>query len=316
MKKLIFCTICIIFLMGCNSELPEDCDVKKYGLNGNVKSVRESCYWAKKTAFGEYIKGSQTSIARMVDTYERYFNKNGYIENVISSYELDDNDTHYCTYYDENNHIIKEEEKGINKSTKNQEIFSETYYFYDVKGRLIQSVAGESLANYSYQDGTDLCIQEDFYYERELTQRNIMKYDVNGFLTEKTVLYFKDGNSTLGSIEGFFYNEKGQIIKATIFDYYENFTEEEYYSYDESGRVIEVLCNDQYGQSLEKKRYDSNGNIVEEKYYRNGEYEQGYKYQYKLDGENNWIEKTILEDIDGDGAFVPDQIEVRQISYY
>ena len=143
-----------------------------------------------------------------------------------------------------------------------------------------------------------------------------MKYDANGFLAEKTVLYFKDGNSTLGSIESFFNNGKGQIIKSAIFDYYENFTEEEYYSYDESGKVIEVLCNDQYGQSLEKKRYDSNGNIVEEKYYRNGEYEQGYKYQYKLDGENNWIEKTILEDIDGDGNFVPEQIEVRQISYY
>ena len=51
-------------------------------------------------------------------------------------------------------------------------------------------------------------------------------------------------------------------------------------------------------------------------HYHNDEYQQGYKYQYKIDSEGNWVEKVILEDIDGDRKFVPNLIEVRKISYY
>lgn len=322
MRKMLFLLVlCSVALYSCKKDnaISDICDVRKSGLKGNVRYVHESCYWAEKTPYGEYKKGEQTNIARMVDTFERYFNQQGNIEKVVSSYSIVDNDTYYCTFYDENNRIIKKQCIGVDKKSKKQEIYSEAFFTYDAMGRLMQVKEGNESIYYTYQNEmqNSQCVQEDSRYDGELKQRSVMKYDGNGFLSERMELYFNDeGGCTLGSIKGFLNNGKGQIIKASTYDNYAEVMEEESYSYDEYGRVIEIQCKNQYGQSIEKKRYDSNGNIVEEKYYRNGEYEQGYKYQYKLDGENNWIEKTILEDIDGDGNFVPEQIEVRQISYY
>lgn len=322
MRKMLFLLVlCSVTLYSCKKDnaISDNCDVRKHGLKGNVRYVHESCYWAEETSYGEYKKGDQTAVARMVDTFERYFNQQGNIEKVVSSYRIVDDDTYYCTFYDENNRVIKKQRIGVNKKSKKQEIYSETLFTYDVMGRLIQEEEGNNSIYYTYQNEmqNSLCVQEDSRYDGELKHRSVMKYDGNGFLSERIELYFnKEGGCTLGSIKGFLNNGKGQVIKASTYDNYAEVLEEESYSYDEYGRVIEIQCKHQDGQSVEKKRYDSNGNIVENMHYYNDEYQQGYKYQYKIDHEGNWVEKVILEDIDGDRKFAPNIIEVREISYY
>ena len=230
-----------------------------------------------------------------------------------------------CTEYNYDAH-----EKVITKNTYEDGILSDnTVYTYDEDGKLIQDV-------YKFNGTTKKNV---YYYSANGELSEIIKY-WDGYVSSKVEYTDKENNKLVCvydyvetyvatyefvKVEESIYDNKGFLLKCTLYSQMGNFGEECLYEYNEFGDVIKKTINFGGGGSeIEEYSYDYDkyGNkekcIMIDSYYNwEGELErEPSKYEYIYENiydENNRLTKCTIYENGKDGKEID---EIFEYEYY
>ena len=142
---------------------------------------------------------------------------------------------------------------------KDEVMISKTYYNED------QTVKGNDI--YTFDKGKELPSGSKFY-DREGVLLSTYKYEYVDTLRSKSFAYAGDTDELL-RIEGFLYDNKGNMVKKTIYNELEQKQKSFMFGHDVYGNEIEMLIIDQEDKIILKETYK----IV------------------TVDEQNRWIEK-------------------------
>jgi hypothetical protein len=280
MKKIHF----TLLLIGCfiafscskQSSLSNDC--KKLKLNGLVKTTLENNYEAVATN-GKITKGNKNSNGDF-DTY-LMFNEAGFI---------------------------------TQKRLLNTDCTVNSIYMYEYKKNLLSKLtkytATENIDKVFvsvYDEKTDLLTTQTTYNafgKIESTDKYLYK---NNLVSEQQT--YGGNNGSLVYKWTYEYDTNGNKIKDTW--YIDNATIQTTYKFDNKNQLIEQQeTNKDNVVTKWKFEYDEKGNLSQEIciFFDNSQTVKKYIYQY--DENNNWIEKTTIENNQ------PTIITERKIEYY
>ncbi len=184
----------------------------------------------------------------------------------------------YSEEYDEEGNVVK------HVDYKDGKVDSTTLKAYDEDGKLVKSQTEVNrffygTADYSYEyDESGNLLKESFSAHYDCSDTTQPSYDSEGF-TEYTyengvlVNVFESQTDyeadvyTMTSHEEYEYDEKGQMIKTTVYSSGTNTKEvlecEIFFEYDEEGRLIKKTSSNVDGSDIEETyEYDDSGNLV------------------------------------------------------
>jgi len=138
-------------------------------------------------------------------------------------------------------------------------------------------------------------IEKSGQYVKELSSRNIYKYDSQGNEIEG---YAYDGAAKLAKKETAKFNEKGKQIEGLSYDAAGNLLVKQVYQYDEKGNLCERANYDPIGKLTDKwiRKSDAHGNMIEVSY--EGVSKPKSKYTYRYDAEDK-IQEVAGYDAEG-----------------
>jgi hypothetical protein len=238
-------------------------DLTASNLKGKVRQITISTYEASDK-FGEIHKDS----LREKQSYT--YDKNGNLSEVIE-YNL--------------NGVA--ERKTIIKRADNYKIIDKESY--NDKGELIQTY------HYDYDEKNNLISFKNIEANKTLLQVTKYKNDQNGFLIESSS-YLENGEmSTRSSYKN---DTKGNCLEMTVFDRNESIVEIHKSTFDKNSNTTESEMS-MYNRVISKNTfsYNSNNDIIEEKYYPSGNSDPStiWKYDYiNLDKSGNWTTKILI----------------------
>ncbi|MBE9488430.1 MAG: hypothetical protein IMY73_04520 [Bacteroidetes bacterium] len=313
-------------------------DIQKLNLKGNIKSVVEIKYFAKKKR-GKIFKGN---ISNKVVSYK--FNRHKYLKEAISYkhknseykkqiFEYDDNDNiiQQANYssdsllsyikiyaYDKKTNRYDKDNNRLSDLTYNSEGFlcGKIVYKYDDDDNCIEE------KKYLFNDSLDYKIVNsygsDHILEQSLYSNNVdltyfansYKYDENNYLIEK----YKQSGFYIFSERLFLkYDKNYNLISKELYTYDNYLKKRDFFMYDKNNNKIRYI---NYNSTSDVKsifiyNYDKNNNLESEiSTYSNGHLKS--KNEYIYDDNNNWIEKREYEE----GDKYPIYIVEREIEYY
>lgn len=278
-----------VLLSGCVEARMEN-DLKKMNLSGNIKSIRENVKWAKDIG-GEIVEiGSSKKIEQGIISlsYEDFdFNEDGNYSKVFtmtSGHELP-KETDIYKYSDENI-LIEILTENDNSNPKKKRLFAyesghlieEKAYYFDLF-LLLDKKTG---------------MKDSFEKGWEWSYTIAYKFDDQG----NKIQELKMGSNESKKSESFFeYNNKSQVVRKTVKDYYG--TRVTTFIYNKDGRII---TEDIYWTKGERawsyrhlSEYDQFGSNIKYTTYNNDEIGKIYQDQYKYNDRGNWIENVSFE---------------------
>jgi hypothetical protein len=261
MKNLLFLLPFLIISSYNKQKVSNKNDLEKWKLQGQVKSLRESSFWANEI-FGELTKLSKYDGKQIV------FNEIGNITQHIV-FNVSDNLTRRSKFnYDSNNKLAEE-------------------FVYMPNGQLL------SKRTYKYDKSANIIEEIEYSNHGNLSSKKKLTYDNKGKVTEEKI-YHSDGRLFSSTKYKYLEVEKQVEIKryiimsdGTIEDHHQlkkidnNGNETENIFYDSDGNIIRKEIN----------KYDARGSLIESKtiylLFDNKEHVIFNKYEY--DGNGNWI---------------------------
>ena len=241
MKDLLIILVLLFIISACSqtTNKPEKTTAEKYGLKGNVKSIRISNFKAKENFGIDVIKDGRTKKSwRTVDYGEDScykFNEFGrFIEREWLPYDERGQYINDYSKIEESNSLMSKEESiyDVNKLIRKIETYPNnrvmnTSYVYGVNGKLDSIKYCNRL-----KDDSDGCSNGNVFVK--------YKYDVNGFIASETFLF----NDEIRLNNIYTCNSKGNILKDKEYGYNENtnvhgeLISTTNYEYDELNRVV------------------------------------------------------------------------------
>ena len=290
-------------------------DLATYNLSGKVKQVTERSYVGLDLKFGRVQKGD------LIQTFTHTFNKRG-LETERTMTNPNSTDLFITSYkFDKQWNLIEEIETTPKESIPLSRIRRE----YDKKGNLVTLM--------SYNSEGDIVSKESHTYDNSGSLMSIDEYKADGTLNEKKLFTYEDGEK----IEQV-YSGDGSLISKTIHKYNQRGREVEQCSYGKDGELyfksnaqfrengilseitkswMDMLYT--YLNSTEVKRFDNDGNIIEDsKYTPDGKvvYKVVVKYP-SYDNNRNWLVKERIMEIRGERTLGDTwHIFERQIEYF
>lgn len=288
MKSKIFFWLGILFMaLSCNKIKIKN-DLEKNELRGKVKSVKEN-YYEPEEKFGEIIKGEKCE--KDVNGFEigsfSVFNQKGYLVEVNNTSGLW-NELVFNPMLNINKAIFHYDKSGVLKTVEcfdkvgNKRGLDE--YFYDKKGRIIE------LNEYEHKT---LNYKVKIKYKKGLIERSI--YDREGRLCYKTET--KEMNGLKMEVKDFLYEYDKQDSTTTA------------YTYDKKGNIA-AMTRVNHGDISSHKYYYNDKNLCIKEIDSSNYGLDIYRFEYKYDSNNNWIQKISIEN----GK--PYEILERIIKYY
>jgi hypothetical protein len=282
--------------------LPES-DWFLYGLNGRVKSIRETPYEIIIDSTGNFFKGEvSTSLEYLHHKYEfdtsgfiwrEYFYNRGLEISHIDEYHY--NEDHRVLY------IVKI--AGKEKNNKKDTVYnvfnsqwyleSKHYYVNNVKRNTVLYFYDEE--NNIIKDSSD----ENWY--------RIYKYDSLGNEVES------ESHSSRGVMAyKNYYNSKNQKTRSK---YYNdgNLQHISHYAYNHNGKLISIIDLKTNGDTVNINEYRDNqrGDQVFERHaYLEQGWDNRHTFEYTYDKHGNWIEQKYSKNSE------PEYIIERRIEYY
>lgn len=238
-------------------------DLTASNLKGKVRQITISTYEASDK-FGEIHKDSLNE--KQSYTYDR----NGNLSEVIK-YNLNG---------------VAERKTIIKRAATYKIIDKESY---NDKGELIQTY------HYDYDEKNNLISFKNIEADKTLLQVTKYKNDKNGFLFESSS-YLENGEmSTRNSYKN---DTKGNCLEMTVFDRNESVVEIHKSTFDKNSNTTESEMS-MYNKVISKNTfsYNTNNDIIEEKYYPSGDSAPStiWKYDYiNLDKSGNWTTKILI----------------------
>lgn len=315
----IFSVLALTFLL--SSCLPQSeeqktyNDLTTYNLTGKVKKVIERSYVGIDMKFSRVQKGD------LIQTFTHTFNKRGLeIEKTMTN--PNSTDLFITSYkFDKQGNLIEEIETTPKESIPLSRIIRE----YDKKGKLVTLLF--------YNAAGDIVSKESYTYDNTGNLISVDKYKADGTLSEKKLFAFENGEK----IEQVYLGD-GSLISKTIHKYDQHGREIEQCSYGKEGGLyfksnaqfrengilseiskswMDMLYT--YLNSMEVKRFDNDGNIIED-----SKYTPDGKVVYKIivnypsyDNNRNWLVKERIMEIRGERTLGDTwHLVERQIEYF
>ncbi len=256
-------------------------DLQKNGLQGNVKSAKETTYKAIGKPGGKTTKGQKGTEAGKQDLY-----------------------------------LFFDTEKKLTEKIKMNAAGKPVYkyeYKYDPQGKLISETVYNS-DNKVFNSGLfkyDSATKEESRYDENKTlfSKFFYHYDTNGNLTEE-LRHGADG--VVKTKNNYTYDANGNKTEDQGFNADGTFVFKNTFTNDSKGLPVEIRAytdEQTFGKKLCK--YDDHQNLVEELEYRtSGDLVQKTTFSYKYDPQGNWTEKIKFVNN------VPTFLTERAIEYY
>jgi len=296
----LFTVLFFLIIQSCN-DLPEENDLKKKNLNGNVYYCSTRSYNVLNK-FGELSKNGFPNFNWQSD--DIFFNSEGYI---IKSTDIDKNglNSYLSLNSYENNNIISSERFSQDLSPSYKTKFS-----YDDNGNCTKKSGFDEngevkyVVKYIFEENN--CIKETrFNKEGNIKYVKKFKYEKNNKIEETK------------------YDDKGFIKSRYENKYYSNGIIKEAKSFSEDGELYFHKYYDKSGYGLKTIYYKDNeidyiwkylkdefGNTIQSTKNDENDLEVlKYTYDFEYDNKNNWIKKTTFRNE------VPDRIIEREIKY-
>jgi len=312
------------------SALIENNDVLDYGLNGQVKSIETNLYSFDVVNDSVIIGQGMNNF-----DFDRYsfkeFNKEGFLT-FEKTYESELN-----YYYDSQNRLTKLTEKYNNEDSP-----SVSYqYAYNKKDSLTKIIykndAFEKIMEIE-RDENNRGIKRTDYVNDTIQMSFKIEYDESGNIRKENK-YLKKSNPSKLILRTF--NAQNLILTENITEFrsYDTLSYKNIYSYNDDSKVIKIKNNfiDETDYTEVIKKYDTDGNLIEEQWVPKGssyfvvttqkfdKYGNTIEFsrmpnddtesdvwisKYKFDEKENWIEKQKFKN-DKPVVFVK-----RRIVYY
>jgi hypothetical protein len=323
MKKTVFILLAAAMAIcgAAQTTAAEETDVKREGLKGRVKNVKEVIYEAV-TKFGEVTKGTATNSETTQYNYKGY-----QTERIYANYNTPPAGTEYrYTYkYDSRGNKIEE----CRYDLKSGDIYDKEAWTFNEENKITKKYSYEysswsDTPNVPIRTKTSVCkrngntVEYSHYDEKNVfTGKTIFKTDDNGNVLKRT---WYDANGDRISWEMVVvYDRRGNVIEES--GWYEpgdprnRDVAKLVYDYDEKGNKIETRSY-HYDGSLSHKttyQYNDKGDETESFYHSsNGEVSIETTVRYKYDHKGNWVERISYS---GE-AKTPATFTDRKIEYY
>lgn len=300
--------ILFVMLSFHNYENNEDNDLKKNGLKGKVKTLREVTFEVDDK-FGKIEK------TKKVDDIEYFFDYKGNIIKEQKYNQMGMVDFIVKSEFDVKTNKIKSKSIIINSS-----LSSKIIYNYDEANKLIQEKEYESngdlhfktLYNYSNNKLSEVV---KYSYDKEIKKFEIWdkvtyQYNQHGLISQEIYETFYLKQST--DKTDYLYNDKGKlIVENYVNGSLSRLNTKSQYIYNEKEELIELRINGDDEPWIEKYLYE-NGNMIElviEKY-KKGELNETISKKYILDKNGNWVKSQSFKND------IPIYQRERNIQYY
>lgn len=276
--------------------------IEQENLNGPVSSVLIQRFFAKEK-YGEII--IDRSAAKNLPDSKICFDSLGYLINKITY------DTMGVTYlaesftYNEQHQLFLHLQKYANKTRL------ETKFTYNEAGdKITESFyrQGAEMTRYIFEYNEKGHISKESKYGKDgdLTERTIFKCDEN-FKTKVGTL--KDKNGKVWQENKFTYDMNGNLIEELVTN--PDYTQKTVYKYDNSGNQIYYEINNPDWYSAYAMEYNIHNDVIKVlEYSRSGVLIKTIVYEYEYDKKNNWI-KCIQFEND-----IAKEITTRKIEYF
>ena len=277
-------------------------DLKIMRIKGNVRSLSETTYKASDK-FGEIVKGEITGKNSLIlfETTgmireEQYFDSKGKAQSAKKN------------MYDSRGNKIENAYRSDGKLDNTKKIS------YDSIGNIteetIYNSEGILESKYKYKYiGRKLTEACQYNSDGNVTNIELYGYDLNGNKTEEN-FYNSEGEMTDSHRFIAETDTEGNLTVKDVF-VVEGIENTSWEKFDITGNKIAQGSGKpgDGGSSVIEYRYDSNGNLIEE---RSSEPETLLKYEYEFDSRGNWIKKIAFEK----KVAIPQFITERKIVYY
>jgi len=253
-------------------------------LKGNIKFLKQSSYYAIDK-FGEISKGDEC-YPLILGLYpnEVSFKQNN---NPIKEF-----------FNDKNPELIRTNIYKYNDLMKPVE-----YSNYDNSGDLVYKFL------YTYNNKGLISETNSFLPNGNLDEKTIYKYNTLGKIAERSV-YNPDGNLRCKWVN--IYNDRGLLNEENYYYSDGRLYSKTTFDYDINGKIIgsnEI----KYIEKRNRKdfyKYDSKGNVTENKYIIDETRTVLRNYKYEYDVQGNWIKLIYSENT------IPQYIVEREIQYF
>ncbi|MEW6468638.1 MAG: hypothetical protein AB1458_06920 [Bacteroidota bacterium] len=313
MPRALLYILCLLLLAFTGKKHVAPSDWDKYGLNGKVKSLKETRYYAR-------VKDSAIVKEEIRDnSYASYlilFNASGFITEYHALYPKKSVNTRKVYSYNEGK-LAEINEYNAEDSLKVKQSFS-----YDKEGRLTEESTYRNKKFfekrlYEYDaDGRRTSLTHKVSWSKKVTSWQY-SYDAQGRMSA-SVLY--EGKSKKKArwkeTHVYAYTSDGRLRLDSVLTWPGKFSEKTVYTYDASERRKEAVSYDEDGDMIWKEsfQYDEQGNITERSTYENTfglQYFDKSYAKYVYDTQGNWTQKTSF-----DVNLYPTIITERVIEYY
>jgi len=342
-KFLIIIFVVYLITYGCNSEINELNDAREYGLNGKVKTMASSTYFARESA-GTIIKGIKDTTWSATGDIYLTFNKNGGITEDVRIYK---NGEVFKDIYEYN---FKNELVAIKEYDSEYNLAKESLFEYDrngnkIKESLFEDAMLKTILLFEYDDnGNNI-------KETRIKNGKPVFIKLNNYENSRIIeSFFYDLKKWMGfNLEDFLdtrtefrYNEKGEKIEETKYDRSNRLKSRLTSKFDEKGNLVEIISTHVWGENyIDDRRtykYDDSGNEIETIMFNSdGSIQRHFVYEYDVNGnkikeisymnDQNWIDSTFFSyDYDNEKNWIktisfdkmkkPKYIEEREIVYW
>jgi hypothetical protein len=282
---------------------PRKLDRELNNLIGKVKTFREEFFISdQEIGFNRYYSYFSDEYQQFDESgnaiTKKYFDKDG---NIIYRKTIE---------YDINGKI-----KHITDYDTTNNVSSKLAYVYNEQGLLMETVAEEGntkpVTSKFFYSSTNLPSKEEFRVDGKLIKITHYEFDASGNKKVIDSSYVSEQKKYKSKVELFDANEN--MLEQTLFDDKGEIMLKYEYTFDKNNNNIEFKSYGQ-GSVLEGDfmyKFDEKNNMIEEsKFYASKNKKDSLIYEYKYDGQGNWIEKTTKH------HNIPKNIVKRNIQYY
>jgi len=306
-----FLCMLLPLLASCNFIVPIENDLSEEDLRGRVAMIKENSYRAIEK-FGEIQKGERARKSLIGLDYAKKFNKSGQMIE-YSEYGTQDGHLVYKT-------SIAYDAKG--KPQKNLSYIADNKlnltgtYIYDENDRLIELAIYKTdstlMGRYNYRYNTQglVCVESYYRSDGSLEWKKNFDYNRRGQIIEE---HLRHSDKRFNRSIFYSFDKKGLLKEEIVKDADRLFNKRYVYNYNKKGQRISEESYNSRSQLYSRisYRYDKYGQKIEMKVYHPGKRTyQTYRYDYRYDKKNNWIQCIEYDNEN------PNYILERQITYH
>jgi len=312
MKINLPCILLFASLLGaCSGHKTFKSDLMGMGLNGKVKSLTETSYYAIASA-GALTKGKQGEQDFPWSESRYDFNTEG---NFLTHNAYNpDGSLVFQQLYKYNGKGLKIEATYYYRLGTDS-LRERTVYKYDSAGKLTDLKTYDLIGlldrrfAYKYDNAGNLTETYSYDYDDNIDSTSVNRLDSHGNCIETTI---RNADSSLKNKSTSTYDDKGNKLVFNLYNADGSLRYKSTYKYDKKGKKTEFAKY--VSDSLVEKQiflYDKNEILTGQEVFKaDGRLETKLTFEYVFDNQNNWIKRTELN------FNIPKYIVERTIKYY